>query len=108
MKHKIVKKHLVEGNILPIFLNWQTQQNFRGNAILIKRLIDREPSDIDKIYEFTEIGSNNIKRKHDKVQILYNYQWWRIKFIDGPEKGFETAVRISHYQKTFWQKEEEE
>lgn len=108
MKHTVLKKHLVQGSVIPIFLNWQKQQNFRGNAILIKRLEEREPSKDEKTYEFDEIGSSLFKRKHDKVQILYNYEWWLIKFIDGPEKGFQTAVKIAYYQKTFWQKEEEE
>ncbi len=106
--HKILKKNLKEGNILPIFLNWQKQQQFRGNAILLKRLENREPPYDQRTYEFVERGENNPKRIQDKVQILYNYQWWIIKFIDGPEKGFQTAVKIAHYQRTFWSREEEE
>jgi len=108
MKHKILKKHLKEGATLPIYLNFREQKKLRGNALLIKRLIDREPSETEKEYEFCEIGGINTERQQDKVQVLYNWQWWRIMFIDGPEVGFETAVKIAYYQSTFWQKEYKE
>jgi len=35
MIHKVHKKMLKEGNIIPIFLNWRDQKDFRGNAMLI-------------------------------------------------------------------------
>lgn len=108
MKHKILRRDLKVGNIVPIFLNYKNQTNYRGHAILLKRLSDREPSKEDREYEFAEIGGINTERKKDKVQVLYNWQWWRILFTEGPEKGFETAVRIAYYQRTFWQKDYED
>lgn len=108
MKHKVLKKHLKEGNMLSIYLNWQEQQGFRGNAVLLKRLVNREPPEEDKVYLFKEIGDIIKDRLKDKINILYSYQWWRIEFIDGPNSGFVTAVKIAYYKRTFWQTEEEE
>ena len=104
MKHKVLKKDLKEGNILPIFLNFKEQKEYRGHALLIKRLIKREPPKIEREYEFAEIGDANLDRKQDMVQIIYNWEWWRIRFTDGPEKGFETAVKIAYYQIPYWHK----
>lgn len=108
MRHKITKRHLKEGNIIPIYLNFKEQKNLRGNAILIKRIEEREPPKEQKTYEFAVIGDYKEDRKKDKITVLYNWQWWKIKFVDGPEKNFETAVRIAYYQRTFWQKNIEE
>ena len=107
MKHKILKRDLKVGTIVPIYLNFKEQKAYRGHALLLKRLVEREPPKEDKQYEFAEVGGINPDRNHDKVQVLYNWQWWRIVFTSGPEKGFETAVKIAYYQRTFWQKEYE-
>ena len=101
MKHKILKKDLKEGIIVPIYLNFKEQTNYRGHAILLKRLKEREPPLEQREYEFCEIGDTLYNRIQDKIQILYNYQWWRIKFTTGPNIGFETAVKIAYYQGTF-------
>lgn len=104
----IVKKDLKEGNILPIYLNFKNQENYRGDAVLIKRLCEREPSFDQRIFEFSEIENiYDINRIHNKIQVLYNYQWWKIKFITGPEKDFTTAVKIAYYYKKYWQKNDE-
>jgi hypothetical protein len=108
MKHKILKKHLKVGNIIPIYLNWKNQTNFRGNAILLKRLENREPPNEERIYEFKEIGNLIPNRIQDKISILYSYQWWLIKFIDGKDTGFQTATKIAHYNRTFWTKPEDD
>ena len=105
MKHKILKKDLKVGTILPIFLNFKEQKNYRGHAILVDRLIEREPPDYEKIYEYYEETMQFFTKKqlnsNKKIkQILYNWQWWRIKFIEGPEKEFETAVKIAYYYRT--------
>lgn len=102
MQHKIHKKDLKEGNIIPIFLSWNSQEKYRGDAILIKRDIDKEPPEDIKEYEFAQIGSNHIKRKKEKVSILYSYQMWIIKFINGPDKGFQTRVKIAYYKSTLY------
>lgn len=101
MKHKILKKDLKEGIIVPIYLNFKEQTNYRGHAILLKRLKEREPPIEQREYEFAEIGDTLYNRIQDKIQILYNYQWWRIRFTTGPDKDFETAVKIAYYQGTF-------
>lgn len=108
MTHKVFRKDLKPGNILPIWLNYKEQTNFRGNALLLERLVDKEPPKDQKEYEFAEIGGINPQRKQDKVQILYNWQLWRVKFTDGNNKDFITSVKIAHYQRTFWQKEYED
>lgn len=102
MKHKVTKKDLYEGSIVPIFLYWNSQEKFRGNAELIKRDIVSEPESDIKEYEFKEIGSNIIKRKKEKISIIYSYQTWIIKFIDGPDKGFQTRVKIAYYKRTLY------
>lgn len=108
MTHKILKKDLKEGNIIPIYLNYKEQKQFRGHALLVKRLVEREPPKEIREYEFAEIGDINPDRKQDKIQVLYNWEWWKIKFVEGLEKDFETAVKIAYYQRTFWQKDNNE
>ena len=110
MKHKILKKDLKIGNTIPIYLNFKEQKDFRGHAILIERLLEREPSKDQTAYEFAEIKADVVleeDRKKDPIQIVYHWQWWKIKFVDGPEKDFMTAVKIAYYQITFWQKNNE-
>ena len=105
MKHKVLKRDLKVGTILPIYLNFKEQKNYRGHAILLERLIEREPPDYEKIYEYYEeilhsFTKRQLKSKKKIKQILYNWQWWRIKFIEGPETVFETAVKIGYYYRT--------
>lgn len=102
MIHKVHKKMLKEGNIIPIFLNWRDQKDFRGNAILINRIADKEPEEDVKEYEFIEIGSNLQHRKKEKVSVVYSYQRWVISFVDGSMQGFRTSVNISYYKKTLY------
>lgn len=103
MTHKVLKKHLKENNIIPIYLHWRDQSSYRGNAKLLKRLIDKEPSEEQKTYEFAAIGDNTIyDRKKDKISIIYSYQSWVIIFIDGPEKDFQTRVNIAYYKSTLY------
>jgi len=105
MKHLIYKKDLHEGNIIPIFLSWNDQTKYRGDALLIKRVKDKEPDDDQRKYEFTEIGSNLIERKKEKISIIYSYQIWIIKFVSGPDKGFQTKVKIAHFEQTYYAKD---
>ena len=102
MIHKVHKKMLKEGNIVPIFLNWQEQKEFRGNAELISRVTFMENPEEVKEYEFAEIGSNLQYRKKEKVSVVYSYQRWVISFVDGPMQGFRTSVNISYYKKTLY------
>lgn len=104
MKHIIYQKDLQEGNIIPIFLSWNDQTKYRGDAVLIQRDTKNEPDDDTKRYEFKEIGSDLIKRKKEKVSIIYSYQIWIIKFVTGPDKGFQTKVKIAHYESTYYGK----
>lgn len=103
MRYRVHKKHLKEGFILPIWLNWNAQKDYRGDAILISRDIKSEPIEEQKEYEFTEIGSNK-KRKKEKVSIIFSYQVWIIKFVTGPI-GFQTKVKIAYYKKTLYGRE---
>ena len=66
MQHKIHKKHLKEGSIIPIWLSWNNQKSYRGDAILLYRDINSEIPEDQKEYEFIEIGSENKKRKKEK------------------------------------------
>jgi hypothetical protein len=100
MKHKILKKDLKEGNIIPIFLNYKEQKDYRGHAILLKRLQEREPLKEQTQFEYHSF----ISSKGNDIQIIYYWQWWKIKFTTGPEKDFETAVKIAYYQKPYWEK----
>jgi len=102
MIHKVHKKMLKENKIVPIYLNFMEQKNYRGNAILITRLLDREPEEAIKEYEFAEIGSILQNRLKEKVSVIYSYQRWVVKFVDGPNIGFQTAVNISYYKKTLF------
>lgn len=102
MEHKVHKKDLKEGNIIPIYLSWNNQEKYRGDAILIKRDKTNEPPESIKEYEFTEIGSNHIKRKKEKISIIYSYQIWIIKFINGPDIGFQTKAKIAYYKNTLY------
>lgn len=104
MKHKILKKNLKVDNIIPIFLDYKKQEIYRGDAILIKRLINREPPEEIKTFEFAEIGNILPNRKKDKIQVIYSWEWWLIKFVNGPEKDFKTAVKIAYYKETLWDK----
>lgn len=104
MKHIVYKKDLKEGNIIPIFLSWNDQKNYRGDAILIKRDKVNEPPEDIKQYEFIEVGSNHIKRKKEKISIIYSYQIWIIKFVSGPDKGFQTKVKIAYFESTYYAK----
>jgi hypothetical protein len=108
MYHKVHRKDLREGNIIPIFLSWSNQKNYRGDAILIKRDIDREPDEDIKKYEFAEIGSDHIRRKKEKISIIYSYQIWIIKFVNGPDKGFQTKVKIAYYKSTLYGRSDED
>lgn len=102
MKHKVLEKDLKEGNIVPIYLHWKTQEKYRGDAILIKREKEKEEEESIKEYEFTQVGSNHIIRKKEKISIIYSYQIWIIKFVNGNDIGFQTRVRIAHYQRTLF------
>lgn len=103
MKHKILKRNLKVNNILPIYLNWKEQLQYRGNAILIKRMVETEPPADIKKYEFKEIGDDTvIDRKKEKVSIIYSYESWLIKFVEGKEKGFQTRVNIAYYKSTLY------
>jgi hypothetical protein len=105
MKHKILKRDLKESTIVPIYLNYKEQQNYRGHAILLKRLYEREPPNHERIYEFYEetmqfFTKKQLKGNKKVKQILYKWEWWKIKFTTGNEKDFETAVKIAYYYKT--------
>lgn len=103
MKHKVLKKHLKEGNIIPVWLNWKHQLNYRGDAVLIERVQKDEPPDDQKIYEFCEIGDSSLfDRKKDKITVLYSYQCWIIQFVTGKDKGFRTKAKIGYYKSTFY------
>lgn len=106
MIHKLKKGQLKTNNIISIYLNWKEKKDFRGNAILIERL--KDPSELQKEYLFCEIGKDSPYRKKDLISIIYSYQRWIIKFVDGPEKGFQTAVNISYYKKTLHGREQEQ
>lgn len=105
MKHLVLKRQLKQGSIIPIFLNWKEQKEFRGNAILVERKETRNEYQ-DRIYEFCEIGDSLLKdRKQEKISVIYDYQRWVIKFIDGNHAGFQTAVNIAYYSKTAYTNE---
>lgn len=103
MKHKVLKKNLKEENIIPIYLYWREQKLYRGDAILIERLIDKEPPEEIKSFLFKEIGDDTIlDRKKDKISIIYSYQTWIIQFVNGKEQGFRTRVNIAYYKSTLY------
>ncbi len=105
MQHKIHKKHLKEGSIIPIWLSWNNQKSYRGDAILLYRDINSEIPEDQKEYEFIEIGSENKKRKKEKVSVIYSHQTWVVKFITGTQIGFTTKVKIAYYKKTMYGRE---
>lgn len=106
MTHYLKKNQLKANNILPIYLNWKEKKEFRGNAILLNRIDNC--NELQKEYLFCEIGKEGPHRKKDLISIIYSYQRWCIKFVDGPEKGFQTAVNISYYKKTLHGREQED
>lgn len=84
------KKHLTEGAILDIYLYPFEQKEFRGKALLLKREIDKEPRKKQKIFLFKEY-----RNKMGILREYYcNYEIWIIRFLDGPQKGFKTIVKI--------------
>ena len=100
MVHKILYRDLKEGNVVPIYLDWKQQLNYQGDAVLIKRLEDKEDPEHVKEYLFTEIGDHMLlDRKKSSIRIIYSYQKWIIKFINGNNKGFRTIRNIAHYRR---------
>lgn len=91
-RKRVLKKDLFIGNIIPIFLIWKTQQQFRGNAVLLERKEEKEDLDENREYEL-----ERIRFKKNTYIIINSYQKWIIRFIDGKDKGFKTQVNISHY-----------
>jgi ribosomal protein L6P/L9E len=102
----IKRCNLKVGNIVPIYKDWKSQTELWGNAELIERLKSREPPIRDRMYEHSVINKNTKKNK-DEISLIYTYQWWLVKFIDGSHQGFTTALKISYFYKTFWSRDYE-
>jgi hypothetical protein len=94
-RKKILKTYLEEGNIIPIFLDWRSQENLRGYAVLLERLKDKEDQEDIKEYELLET-----KIRGKKVSIINSYQKWIIRFTTGPQKGLKTQVNISYFKRS--------
>lgn len=70
------KKLLREGKILPIYVDWRTQENLMGFAKLNYRV--SEPQE-ELPYERATVGSGKYK---EPDMVIYKYQRWNITFVD--------------------------
>jgi hypothetical protein len=93
-----MKTRLRKRAVLPIYLDYKEQEEFRGNAKLIEKYENdwykkRHPVD-QRAYIRAEIGGGNV---YDSHTIIYSWECWKVKFLDGPSKGWTTAVRIAYF-----------
>lgn len=102
------KSDLHKGNILPIYGEFTTEENFRGNA----RLIERKKSpwrNENAGFIRTILKGKNEER--EGYAIMWKHQRWVVEFVDGPYKGHRTAANIGYfYAYSFldkWEDEEE-
>ena len=98
----LTEKDLKKGNILPIYFNYQEQKKPRGNALLIKKVKSRITEE-EKEFIIKEVGDKyNKNRKRAYKAPIWSYQDWIVEFVDGPQKGFRTQVKIAYYKRTFF------
>ncbi len=99
------KSDLVKGNILPVYSNFTEEKGFRGNA----ELIERKPSkwrDEKNGFIRTIIGGTDQKEGY---AVMWKFQRWVIRFVDGPYKGHTTCENIGYfYSYSFLDKGDEE
>lgn len=83
---------LKEGNILPIYSNFMFQKKYEGKA----ELLSREPSLWRSEYPYirAEIGGTE---NQDPNVINWSFQRWKVKFVEGPRKGFTTHRYIAYF-----------
>lgn len=80
------------GNVVAIYTIYHTEEEFEGNA----RLIRREESQHNHVFPYVraELGGTPDK---DPVTVNWTAQRWLIEFVDGPRKGFRTHRYIAHF-----------
>lgn len=83
---------LCSGNLLPIYRDFMNQKELEGHAVLL----DHEPSVWRKEtpYIRAELGSGVVR---DFMTINWCFARWKVKFIDGPLKGFTTHRNIAYF-----------
>jgi len=87
-------KELVTGNILPIYTNYKNEEDYEGDAVLIKK----QHANLEELpYIRIEVGGTSKQEPHT---INWSYQRWLVKFVKGPLKGFKTNRYISYYLST--------
>lgn len=87
------REDLKKGNILPIYGEYTTQENFRGNA----RLIERKKSswrDEDAGFIRAVVGGREIR---EGWAVMWKHQRWVIQYVDGPYEGHKTCANIGYF-----------
>ena len=91
------KEDLIIGNILPIYLDYKNQEEYRGHAILLESYENtnyklRYPPE-QRVYVRAEIGDGD---QYDPHTLIWSWERWKIKFVTGDNENWQTAVKIAY------------
>ena len=75
---------LNQGNTVPIFLLWQTEEKLLGKAILKEKIKDGYNFILDDLYDVMEEGNLKIP---ESLTPVYSFQRWRVQFIECTPLG---------------------
>ena len=74
-----------QGDIVPIFLDWQTNERELGKAKLVEKIRDGETFIIDDTWD--DSYSEETYKIPEAMTIVYSYERWRVEFIETTEFG---------------------
>jgi len=86
-------KNFIKDSIAEIYTDYRHRTKYEGRARLLEE-VDTGLSPECRIYVRIEIGSSFKQSPHT---IYWSWKKWKIIFIDGPNKGWITSRKISHF-----------
>jgi len=87
------KSDITEGSIIEIYLDYKNQKKYEGRALLLEPM-DSNVTESQRSYIRKEVGSADKQSPH---AVIWTWERWKIKFIDGPNAGWTTARKISYF-----------
>lgn len=88
-----IEKEFNPGVVTNIFTDYKNQKGFQGRGRLLKILPSNQRKS-ERIYIRAQIGDGKKQAPHT---IIWGWQKWRIRFIDGPNKGWVTSRKIAYF-----------
>lgn len=81
------------GSVVEIYRDFRNRKNYQGRARLLEKLDALTPKH-QRPYIRAEVGNSTKQAPHT---VVWSWERWKVKFIDGPDKGFVTARKIAYF-----------